>query len=164
MATKPMATTLSDPIFGKLNKEELGLVRKYDIIIFGERKYVDLIVETDKDEPTPGQRETFSKFEMQKKSCIEYIEKAIYEYYSSILKDERSDLGSSADKMMPIVSDINGLKDLVFLDNILVLDPDIYGEKKMGFLFDCTWDPGHGLGVELTDNKVTAVDNQDILL
>jgi len=78
--------TVNDPIFGELRKDEFDWVRKYNILIFGESKYVELSVDGNDKGPTPEQRELFLKFEQEKQSCIEDIEKSIYDHYCSILE------------------------------------------------------------------------------
>jgi len=155
--------TLNDPIFGELSNYEHGWSRRYGISVFGEKREVDIRIETEA-EPTQQQRETFFKFERNKESCVRDIERSIYEYYNSIIDDRRDDFGDSADEMMPIVSDIDGMGAIVSLEVILISDWDPPNDKQIGFLFDCTWDEDHGLAVELIDNEVTGVGDQDIVL
>lgn len=35
---------------------------------------------------------------------------------------------------------------------------------RVGLLYDCDWDPGHGLGVRIVDGRVAEVGSQDICL
>lgn len=156
--------TVNDPIFGELRKDEFDWLGKYNILIFGRRKYVELLVDGDDKGSTPEQRELFLKFEQEKQRCIEDIEKSIYNHYCSILKNKRNYYGFDVDKVYPDISTINDLRKLVSLDTILIPEQHSINIGKIGFLFDCAWDPRNGIGVELIDNKVTAVSNQDILL
>ncbi|MDQ0393182.1 DUF6985 domain-containing protein [Labrys monachus] len=155
--------TIEDPVFGKLQPRGRYLARNYDVLIFSENRNITLLVDND-DKPTHQQQEIFIKFDRHKEKCIKDIEKSIYAYYLSILEETRSDLGDVANEEMPIVSNINELGALVPLEKIIIRDPYYYEANIMGFMFGCTWDDSHGLGVELTDNKVTGVGQQDIVL
>jgi hypothetical protein len=155
--------TLNDPVFGELSNYEHGWSRRYTISIFGESKDVDIHIEADT-EPTQRQQDVLLRFERNKEKCIGDIENCIYEYYSSILQDRRADFEDAADELMPVVSNVSRLGALVSLGVILISDRNPPGDKQIGFLFDCTWDPDHGIAVELTDNEVTAVGSQDIVL
>jgi len=156
-------TTLDDPAFGELSDYEHGWRRRYGISIFGEEREIDIRIETEA-EPTQQQRETFLRFEYNKESIIRNIEKSIYEYYISIIDGRRNDFGDSKDEMMPIIADVEGMGTVVSPEVILLSDWDPPHDKRIGFLFDCTWDEDHGVGVELTDNEVTGVGDQDIVL
>ncbi|MDQ0395039.1 DUF6985 domain-containing protein [Labrys monachus] len=155
--------TIEDPVFGKLWWDGLSWKREYDAFIFGEDRTVILVVDEDSG-PTAAQQEIFVKFYRHKDQCIRDIERSIYAYYLSILDEKRADLGDVADEEMPIVSNINELGALVPLEQIVIKDPYYGDDKIIALLFGCTWDDSHGLGVKLTDNKVTDVGQQDIVL
>ncbi|MDQ0395410.1 DUF6985 domain-containing protein [Labrys monachus] len=161
-----MITKLNDPVFGELDQTEWAWIRNYRVSMFGESKEVELEVEWEEPDilPSTEQQETFLKFDRNKNKCFSDIENAIYKYYLSILNNLRNDLGDSADELMPIVSDVNGLKDLVSLQAIIIKPHYGIWENKIVFLLDCTWDTSLGLGVAMIDNKVTEVGEQDIVL
>lgn len=153
--------TLNDPAFGELiDRDEAGdWYRWYEIDLFGERKTVHLAV-TYTEKPTEAQRATFLKFEQHKQACIDKIEKAIFNYYNSFLEEVRAGLEEDADEVMPVISTVNELNDLVTLEEIIVAPSD----REIGFLFECTWEIEHGLGVQLRDNEVTKVGFQDVVI
>jgi hypothetical protein len=155
--------TLKDPVFGILVDDGDDWNRDYEISIFGEDKLVKLVIRAD-EKPTTKQRKTFAKFESSKDACTSEIEKALFDHYEAIVEDRRGDLDDLADEMMPVISKSSELKAMVLLKEIILQDWDAPDDKEIGFLFDCTWAPDEGLGVKLSDNKVTEIGGQDIVL
>lgn len=57
----------------------------------------------------------------------------------------------------PLVEAIDQLMGMISLDGIVVPYGDIYEERDIGILFNCTWDVENELGLRLLDEKAAEV-------
>ena len=156
----------------KINHEVFGVLidnggwrRKEKINFWGIQKEVDIMVYAD----------TIPNFkEYQKNSYIEFkkitdeflrdAKFSAYKYYLSVYEELRERFEHDADKLAPIVNNENEFAKLI--NPTTILFPFIFNDEKtsFGILFDCKWDPSHGLAVLFENGKVTEVGEQDIIL
>ena len=153
-----------DDVFGELEFDG-SWVRQIDITFFGCLENVELCVKGDDEYESifEEQRQTYLQFLECQSEIVSKTEDAIFKYYQKIVDDYRIQFGKSADERMPQVSEKKDLARLLEVCSVIipmVLRP---GEIAIGFLFECSWDPEHGLGVKLRNGKYE-VGTQDLLI
>ena len=152
---------ITDDSFGELELEEDydRWLRNYEIVIFSRKHKVVLIVEGNDDESQIyiEQRNAFDLLEGDKDSIIHELEKSLFAYYQS-----EAARAPELFEGLPIVYSTEELSQLLKLRWIRF--PIVYdkGEILFGFLFDCSWDPEHGVAARY-DNKALSIGQQDIL-
>ena len=73
---------------------------------------------------------------------------------------------SDSEKIAPKISSIEelGLGEIVTPTSLLIRYDFEDGVRRVGILCDCTWEPEHGLGISIEDEKVVEIGLQDIVL
>ncbi len=63
--------------------------------------------------------------------------------------------------VMPDITDLNGFADLLTLNHIYVIS--VYKDEipYIGFLFSCSWEPEHALGVMMHKERVIEIDDAE---
>jgi len=152
---------ISDKTFGELEYDEDydRFLRKYEFELFSQVYDIVLIVEGngDENEIYPEQRIGFERLEQNAKALAVELEKALFDYY----RKEISEVPESFEEL-PIANTQEELSNLLELRWIRF--PMVYDKGKVlfGFLFDCQWDPEHGLAARY-DEQVLSIGSQDIL-
>ncbi|WP_078354308.1 DUF6985 domain-containing protein [Mycobacteroides chelonae] len=158
-----------DPVLGDIIFTDAnGWQSTYSYPFLGREVTVDLLLGGFDGEPPfePIQRKAMERFNMRKGQLCAEADDALYGYYRERLPDLRHQFGDSADELMPIITDIQGLAALVtptafLIDRPATPDDD---ERVIGLLFDCTWDTSLGLAVRIVDETIDEVGPQDIIL
>ncbi len=154
---------INDSVFGLLKYEDYW-TKAGTINIFGKDEQVKIIIVADEEpEFEDSQREAYTEFFKQKDNLAKDSEKALFDYYKSILQEYRDRLGDDADSLLPILSNQEELSKLVKVTDIYF--PETYAEeiRIVGILFNCTW-TDKGLAVKFENEKVVKVGIQDIIL
>ncbi len=113
---------------------------------------VQLIVEGSADKPPQDwQRRTLDKFISLQRRLEIPVYRAIHAYYLDTIKERQ--VGE------PI--DIEQLKQQLTPTGIIINDLS-EDDEEIGLLFECSWDPEHGLGVRLARWQIDEVGGQDI--
>lgn len=151
--------SINDAVFGKLSFNDVW-VREIDLTFFGAMSTVELIVEGNDDNEAifDEQRDSFRKLS----DTISEVEDEILEYYQSICDDFRARFGDDADARMPIIDDKANLQKLVRLTGVVFPMVRDSSEFSVGFLLECSWDPEHGVGVKIVNDKIEA-GTQDLV-
>lgn len=157
----------------KLNHELFGEI-SYDLYWSGEQKINiygeerDIILSIDGDENAQfqdAQKEAYSNFIHNIQEIMDTVEEAIFNYYQEIYVDYRDMVGADeADKIAPIVEKKESLANLVTPTQLIVRRVRNNGIRRLGLLFDCTWNIENGLAVKFEDEEVVEVGFQDIVL
>jgi len=71
---------------------------------------------------------------------------------------------SDSEKIAPKISSIEELGEIVTPTSLLIRYDFEDGVRRVGILCDCTWEPEHGLGISIEDEKVVEIGLQDIVL
>lgn len=155
---------IHDNVFGELEFDG-SWVRQIDVTFFGCSEKVELCVKgNDENECIfDEQRISYLQFRERQSEIVSKTEDAIFEYYQEIVDDYRVQFGESADERMPKVSEKKDLARLLEVCCVIFPMVLIPGEMSIGFLFECSWDPEHGLGVKLRNGKYE-VGTQDLLI
>mgnify|MGYP003150045609 CR=1 FL=1 len=150
-----------DEAFGELEYEDDydRYLRKYEISIFSRSYNIVLIVEGngDKNLIYPEQRSAFEQLERNKESIVADLEKSLFAYYKSEALDMPEFFEDLQVAQKP--EEMTQLLRLRWLRFPRVLDK---GQILYGFLFECSWDPEHGLAARY-DNENLSIGQQDIL-
>jgi hypothetical protein len=110
----------------------------------------------------PEQRDAFTYFLENGDLIATQMAKALFDYYTDIAPDLRAQLGATASNAVPEIHAPSGLSALVEITMLmfpLVLEP---GERRIGFMGSCAWDPEHGIALVYADGEIE-VGGQDLL-
>jgi hypothetical protein len=76
---------------------------------------------------------------------------------------EPGQAGAYADELLiPELDSRDGLRNVIRLEVLSVLDVPEHGHALLGFCFLCTWDVEHGLGVLVRDGSVIEIGENDV--
>jgi hypothetical protein len=157
-------STLNDVELGELSWD-LAWVRPLQCELFGARHTLQLvIVAYDESPPLDIQRQAFAHFLQRAPSIVSEVETELLHYYLNNLEEWREQFGDTADQLAPYASSAADLSRLLRPTHLLVCDPFDSSDRIVGFLFDCSWDIEHGVGVKIVNEQVVEVGPQDILL
>ena len=93
---------------------------------------------------------------------------AIYDFYRASWGEMRGVAKPEAEKvyydevLIPELSDRDGLKNVIMLNGVTVIDFPEDDVAVIGFRFECTWDIEHGLGVLVRGGKVVKIADSEI--
>lgn len=97
------------------------------------------------------QVEALLKFYENKNEIISKLETAIFEYYQT----NRNMYDA------PIIKNKNELGCFLTDMGIFIAEKEQAGLRKLGITFECSWDPGHGLGILLKNEEIVAIGTID---
>ncbi|NPC93703.1 hypothetical protein HOO54_16050 [Bacillus sp. WMMC1349] len=131
-----------------------------------KRKILLNIYGEENEEITQNQRDAFSQFHASMPIVIKESEEEVFKYYLENFEDHRAMQSDSeeVEKNAPTISSIEELGKLVTLTCLLIRYDFEDGVRRVGILCDCTWEPEHGLGISIENEKVIEVGLQDIVL
>lgn len=142
---------INDKIFGILNNEESLWMCSYEIELFNQLCTVGLIVycyEDDGSDITDNQRETFSRFELNKKNILKHVELSLMEYCRKEAE----------------VIETGNIENVTSLKYIKIIHTENGEDRKIGFIFDTSFDPELGVGILISNERVVEIGVQDIVL
>lgn len=143
-----------------------GWKREIKVNLFGYERAITLNVDGDDSaEFEAAQVSAYQQFFSDEDTLLKKAEDSILKYYLEVYDDYRQRLGEKfADEMAPILSNKYELAEIVELKQLvfpMVFDEDA---RQVGLLFECTWEPEHGLAVKFENEEVVEVGFQDIVL
>lgn len=151
-------------IFGKI-QFDYSWERIVKVAFGGKERLVTLVINGEEDASfEQSQINSFIKFFNDKDKYLLEAENEIFKYYQEVCSDYRDRLEEDVDEFAPIVSGKKEFDKLVELTQIFI--PYSFGEdiRKVGLLFNCTWEPEHGLAVKFINEEIVEVGYQDIIL
>lgn len=155
-----------DELFGEIVYEDLW-IGTTEITMFEKKQKILLnIYGEENEEITPNQRDAFSQFHANMINIVKESEVEIFNYYLENFEDYRSMQSDSeeVEKIAPKISSIEELGKLVTPTILLIRYDFEDGVRRVGILYDCSWEPEHGLGISIEDEKVVEIGLQDIVL
>lgn len=157
---------IDDPIFGRMTYNAgIGWEGSYTYPFLEHEVTVRLDVDGKRDQPIDLiERDAMRQFNLRKRELCVQADDALYAYYLELLPDLRDQFGDSADALMPIVDDKDGLAGLITPTSFYVRRPRLTDDRVIGLLYDCTWDTSLGLAVKFVNETVEEVGPQDIVL
>lgn len=155
-----------DELFGEIVYEDLWIGTTEITMFEKKRKILLNIYGEENEEITPNQRDAFSKFQANMINIVKESEHEIFNYYLENFEDYRAMQSDSekVEKIAPKISSIEELGKLVTPTCLLIRYDFEDGVRRVGILCDCTWEPEHGLGISIEDEKVVEIGLQDIVL
>lgn len=156
-----------DPVFGDIVYTDAGgWEGLYTYPFLGQEVTVRLAFWADSaDEPiNPIQREAMRLFNQRRDELCILAEDALFGHYRERLPELREQFGPSADELMPIAGDKQGLRTMVTPTTLFVRDPFFSEDRVIGLLYECTWAPELGLAVKFVDETLDDVGPQDIVI
>ena len=155
---------INDSVFGPISYDVLWR-RDYQVPFLRKERAVVLVVDGDDDADfEDAQYEAFKEFEANSNAILEEVEKALFEYYSSICTENREKFGSQADELSPVISKREELEGLVSFKQIIIMESFDTQSREIGFVLDAIWNPELGVGIKVVNGKVESVGTQDIVL
>jgi len=154
-----------DELFGTIIFEDLWK-GETNITMFGRSENATLYINGEENnEITSNQREAFLNFQSNMDKIMSEAEASIFKYYQSICEDYRAMTTSDeADIVAPKISSERELSRLVKPTSLLIRYDFEDGIRRVGVLCDCTWEPEHGLGISIENEKIIEIGFQDIVL
>ena len=125
-----------------------------------EREVV-LIIPSDHGKVQSWQLDVAQKFTQKELLLKEEVFQKIFDYYQQQVSDLRVQFGDSADKMAPEIDNAEQIKKIITPTGIYIGELDA-SEEAVGLLFECSWEPEHGLGVFIKNWNVEEVGCQDL--
>lgn len=153
---------INNPVFGQIEYDHVWS-KNLTIEFLGTEVEIALMIEGDEDGEFDEEQYTAYQSLMQNWNQLQQsLLKPILDYYHQ----KRSELGYDIEfnEYYPLVETTGQLLEMIRLDGIVVPYGDIYEERDIGILFNCTWDMENGLGLRLLDESVTEVGYQDVAI
>ena len=143
-----------------------GWVREYTIQLFGDDVNVQLVIPCDEgDDIEEAQRAAFLAFDANKDAFATQAECAIFDHYLTVCGGCRARFGVEfADKLAPLISEMTQIKGLVKATQVVVQQTFGTGDRVVGLIFICSWEPELGLAVRFVNEHIDEVGPQDIFL
>ncbi|OCB12739.1 hypothetical protein A5717_15970 [Mycolicibacterium porcinum] len=157
-----------DVVFGNLAySERTGWDGTYTYPLFGRDLTVSLSLDGwDEDPPFDKiQKDAMQRFNQRKAELCAQADEALYRHYLEQLDELRDQFGDSADKLMPIVANKDGLNQLVTPTCFLVRRqfPSTGDDRIIGLMYECTWEEELGLAVKFVNETIVEVGGQYIV-
>ncbi|MEE2732929.1 MAG: hypothetical protein VYA55_19065 [Pseudomonadota bacterium] len=146
--------------FETIQPDEFGTyVIAYQSVLLGQE--VELRVPSDHGRLFDWQIEVLNQYCQMEARLKETVYDSILGYYLEQLPDLREQFGDQADIRAPLIENASQLTQLITPTGICIgeLEPS---EEAVGLLFECVWEPEHGLGVLLMNWSVAEVGHQDV--
>jgi hypothetical protein len=129
-----------------------GAYARVTLVLLGKPTEVEVLVESEAELAEPN--------EAQIGALVSLLES--WNNFASDLErrllDYRRELGGTADTIAELAQDLT-------LSGLVVGYHDGQGwSDYLGLLFNCAWDPEHGVGVKIVQNKVVEIASQDIII
>lgn len=156
---------LNDELFGEITYD-LYWSGKQKVKIFGQERIVILSIDGNEEGEFQGaQKEAYINFVGNMENMIMKIEDAIFDYYQESYVEYRDMVEEDvADKSAPIIENKEEMGKLVEPTQLIIRRVRKNGIRRIGLLFNCTWEIEHGLAVKIEDEEIVDVGFQDIVL
>lgn len=159
---------MTGPVLGDIAYDDArGWVGTYTYAFFGREVTLPLVLGGwEEDVPVePLQREAVQAFDSQKDELCAQAEDALFAEYLERRPGLHEQFGADAGELMPIISDKDGLTQLLTPTTFFVPLPGRnFDERVIGLLFACMWEPELGLAVKFVNEQVAEVGPQDVVL
>jgi hypothetical protein len=156
--------TVNHAVFGEIFFD-VYWKRNYSLTFLSNAIVVTLIIDGDADaEFEDNQFSAFDEFERIKVSLIKDVEERCFQHYMSVCDENRKRFEAQAEELSPAIRTKDDLNGILSLKQIIVIESFDLAERKIGFIFDASFEPELGIGVECTNGQITNIGHQDIVL
>ncbi|MEK3919671.1 MULTISPECIES: DUF6985 domain-containing protein [Paenibacillus] len=156
---------LNHELFGEISYD-LYWSGQQKMKMFGKDKAIILSVDGNEEgEFHDAQKEAYTNLIGNMDDIMTKVEEAIFDYYQEVYMDYREMLGEEeADKIASIIENKEELDHLIEPTQLIIRRVRKNGVRRIGLLFNCTWEIEHGLAVKIEDEEIVEVGFQDIVL
>lgn len=156
---------LNHELFGEISYD-LYWSGQQKIKMFEKEKVIILSIDGNEEgEFHDVQKEAYTNFVENMDDILTKVEEAIFDYYQEVHMDYREMVGENeADKVAPIIENKEELSQLVEPTQLIIRRVRKNGVRRIGLLFNCTWEIEHGLAVKIENEGIVEVGFQDIVL
>ncbi|MEY8747008.1 DUF6985 domain-containing protein [Paenibacillus tundrae] len=156
---------LNHELFGEISYD-LYWSGQQKIKMFGKNKIIILSIDGNEEgEFHDAQKEAYTNLIENMDDIMTNVEEAIFDYYQEVYMDYREMVGEEeADKIAPIIENKEELDHLIEPTQLIIRRVLKNGVRRIGLLFNCTWEIEHGLAVKIEDEEIVEVGFQDIVL
>ena len=157
--------SINHDLFGEISYD-LYWIGEQKIKIFEQEKTIILSIDgSEEGEFQEAQKDAYKNFIHNMNDIIRKVEDALFDSYQEVYIDYREMFNSEeVDKLVPIIKDKRELANLMSPTQLIIRRVRKNGIRRVGLLFDCTWEIEHGVGVKIENEEVTEVGFQDIIL
>ncbi|MFF2484318.1 DUF6985 domain-containing protein [Paenibacillus sp. NPDC058071] len=152
-------------LFGEISYD-LYWSGQQKIKIFGKEKVIILSIDgNEAGEFHDAQKEAHINFVENMDDIISKAEESIFDYYQEVYMDYRDMVGEDeANKIAPVIESKEGLGQLIEPTQLIIRRVRKDGVRRIGLIFNCTWEIEHGLAVKIEDEEIVETGFQDIVL
>ncbi|WP_413365214.1 DUF6985 domain-containing protein [Lysinibacillus sp. 3P01SB] len=156
---------INHDVFGEISYD-LYWRGEQKIKFFGQEKTIVLSIDGNEEgEFHEIQKDAYKKFFHNMNDIMKKVEDALFDYYQKVFMDYRAIFDKKeVDRLVPIINDKRELAKLVSPTQLIIRRVRKNGLRRVGMLFDCTWEAEHGVGVKVEDEEIIEVGFQDIVL
>lgn len=156
---------LNHELFGEISYD-LYWSGQQKIKIFGKEKVIILSIDGNEEgEFHDVQKEAYTNLVENMDDIMTKVEEAIFDYYQEVYMDYREMVREDeSDKIAPIIENKEELGHLVEPTQLIIRRVRKNRVRRIGLLFNCTWEMEHGLAVKIEDEEIVEVGFQDIVL
>ena len=108
-------------------------------------------------EPSEEQVAAYEFLKKNEKEVAETVLAEILKKFPELRQTYNADEEDDLRKWMPVLNDASGLRNLISMDTVHVLNVSKERKAHVGFQFDCSWDEEHGLGVMTHGMRVVEI-------
>lgn len=158
-------TQMDHVLFGKITYD-LYWSGQLKITIFGKKSSVILSIDGNENgDFQEAQKQAYCNLLGDIDRIMAQTEEAIGSYYRKIIMECGEEEGAGeADEKSSVNIDKEQLRHLVVPTQLIIRRVRNDGNRRIGLLFDCTWDDEHGLAIKFENEKIVEVGLQDIVL
>jgi hypothetical protein len=156
---------IRDDVLGTLRFDQYW-TRPIEVTMLGRQWPASLLVRGELEQAIDDeQRQAFRFFGENHVAMLADGERALLEYYQAVAPEYRASLGTEeGGRILPMVSEPQELAAMLTLSHVILPWSFSAGERVVGLLFECKWEPEHGLGLKDVNERVVDVGFQDLVL
>jgi hypothetical protein len=156
--------SMIDSTFGELSFD-FGWRGTCEIDLFSQTHQLMLFISCDEDDPIEAaQRAAYHGFH-HNQSLLRRIEQTVRDHYQRTRAELKAELDSNGfTQRFPDSGHVDPVSAHLKPTEIVVPRSFDSGERIIAVLFDCSWDPGHGVGVKVVNESDLTVGPQDLVL
>lgn len=129
-----------------------GAYALVSLTLFGKPAEVEVLIESEEEPPEPNEHQIDALLEFLSSwnALVPDLERKLFDYYR--------EANTTIETIVEFASHLT-------LTGLVVGYHDGEGwSDYLGLLFSCSWDPEHGVGVKIVQNKVFEIASQDIVI
>ncbi|MDQ8192684.1 DUF6985 domain-containing protein [Roseibacillus persicicus] len=145
-----METQILDNVFGEMKFDD-GWITETSIEFLGLTKQIEIWVAGNGLDRSiwQEQRDAYSYYQANETAILLEFSQAMFRHYLGIWPDLQEQFGASAAEFAPKIESIDELSKVIDVEALVFPIVCGRGERRFGFIGDCSWDADHGFGIEM---------------